>query len=305
MGVIFQNDQATIIMNDRLNNQWVRGSIYYDKTSWPRLLKDCIFPFIKKNKLIELHFVHLSFWPRDHIDLTLKTIDKDNKRLESQFLDFMDRFLLENPSTTTDLYYKFYPNNTAWNNQYYETDFYSFNTAGVSNLRVKISNALQVFGNVEIIDHSKFFSFIVYLQLGIFKAYYPIQSDAQTIVTDLLRLLGEANEKTKNPKLKYIITSDDILNENKSILTEMTEEIWSDLSKNKNLTWLFAWINECSNFSRKTNFQKKFTLISQVIYEHVGIRKISNLVMMHSFHETPLIKWEKAHSPKLKLSNQA
>jgi len=217
----------------------------------------------------------------------------------------MDRFLLENPSQTSDLTYKFYPNNTAWNNQYYETDFYSFNTVAVNNLRVNISDAMQLFGNVETIDRKTVFSFIVYLQLGIFRAYYPSLSDTQTIINDLLHLLDEANEATTNPKLKYTKTSDSFLLENKAVLTEISEEIWSDLSKNKNLKWLFTWINACSTFSGEMNFKEHFSLLSQVICEHIGIPNISNLFMISSFHETPLIKWEKTHSTKIKLSNQA
>ncbi|RYY36116.1 MAG: hypothetical protein EOP46_07635 [Sphingobacteriaceae bacterium] len=260
-------------MNDKLNPQWVRGSIFYDREQWGKLLGEAIFPFIDSEKeLINTYYVHLEVSPRDHIKLTMKSTEPGNTELESRFLDYMDQYLLDNPSEAVHTQHNFYPNNTAWVNQYNESDFYlADDERGFDYIREKIADALRQLA-VDTIDTSSMYTFIFYLQLGLLKANYTdvnqLKAEIDLITTSLKAQYKDPSKfinATTNKVGKQFFTS------NKEILIEIIDDIWGELHYNPDLQWLGEWIEACKYFIKDANFTASFILISRLVYDSLGL----------------------------------
>lgn len=270
-------------MNNKLSKNWVRGSVFYERRSWHRLLSEAIFPFLNKTTyLIETYTMQLCIAPRDHIKIALRSASAQSAELEERFLEYMDIYLLSNPSETVEVGYKFYPNNTAWTNQYNERDFYLMtDKRDFSFIRKSIALSFKML-SADVIDMSGAYSFILYMQLGIIRAIYSLDEVSEKIKGTITFLKTQYNDRSKFINATSEKAALRFLSANRRMLIKAAEDVWSDcLYIDDELKWLKEWIEACVFFIRNTNndYNEFFILISRLIYDSLGLANVKLLPM--------------------------
>ena len=285
-------------MNDKLSIDWVRGSIFYERSAWHKLLSEAIYPFLEREKeLIDTYNMQLNISPRDHIKISLRSVSTNNVDLEMRFLDFMDNYLLNNPSDTTDKTYKFYPNNTAWTNQYNEKDFYLSSEPDYLTAREKISATFKAL-TTDIIAMSDIYTLIFYLQLGMLKTFFGLDSISQKLHELTVFLKNEYSPKDKFISLATEKSALSFVSTNKDILISIIEDIWNSIEIKHGLTWLDEWLKDCTYFSKRSeDFNKNFIVICKLMYDCLGLASkkllpLSLLILTETFKNKEIYKYQ-------------
>jgi len=299
-------------MNDKLDQAWIRGQVFYNKISWDFLIANAIEPFLCHEKdNIKTFYLQFCNEPITNIKITIKpSIDGEKMNLENRFLDYMDEFLLNNPSESQNLGYRFYPNNSAWVDQFDDDVFYVKNDVYVNLdvMRNEISRAMIIFKEHEI-NNESIYTFVLYMQLAIIRAIFPSADKVKVGIDDIIEflksdkyvesvskkfdLLQNRVVRIKKPNDLSAKNNEKMLNQmfrhNADILSEIIEEVWS-VNEVSDLIWLNDWVTCCAESYNSLHFGEFFVIASRLIYEHVGLENkkllpLSTKLIMNAFNQ--------------------
>ena len=242
-------------------------TIFYDHRSLGGLITHCIKPFINKSLdegTLLKYYIYIGTLTGDHITVSFKP-----HYLEKKLSIEAERYLCINPSQKHDLHISDnglfeYPSNSVWFN--IDHPYFFIDNKNSIDIDQQISYLIiDALGNVEI-DLEAIYTFVIYMQLGIIKAAYPVINDAYKGVEVLLEhlnfLQNSSNTSEKNNSL---------FDTNEEILKEIIKEIWYENSLE--VVWLNIWISTCEKVLTREKFDHAFVLLSEIIYEHTGLNK--------------------------------
>jgi hypothetical protein len=254
------------------------ASIFYNQIAWHELLSGFICPYIQQSQNNILHWhLSLSTYRGEHVTLVIEP-KQENVQFEEDFKKKADDFLANFPSPMKAIAYPLdglfmdYHSNTV---EYNIEVLYS--TANNPSLLITIKQQLseiilQALGGQEI-DIESIFSFIVYLQLGIIKSGFTSTKTARVNTLKLVLHLttqdgGDSNYKASDEEIQRFI---DLFEYNKEIFTEIVEDIWNKEKYEAELNWMEQWENACKEYFQTSEFHIAFMLLSQVVYQQVGL----------------------------------
>jgi hypothetical protein len=286
-------------MNNRFNESTIIASIFYNRSLWHLLLKDAIESFInKRNDIIKSFRLFVCTHQGDHITIIIEPVRISQLlQLEKDFLSNINNYITQHQSITNLLEYPLpsffmdYPNNSVW----LDIDKHLVLSEEPQKIaQEQISEA--IIGAFEEIEFSieNTYTFLIYMQLSIIRAIFIDIKEAHEKSIELLNSLAkqekvkENNEITIDKGYNYEEIKLSIEN-NEEALLEIIKDIWST-NYGLELKWLATWISYCKSIVNKSNFELFFINLTDLIYDHVGLRNtnlafLSTKIILNSFNK--------------------
>jgi len=140
-------------------------------------------------------------------------------------------------------------------------------------IRKSLSGAfIEALGD-EVAEMESIYTFLIYIQLAIFKAAYPSIKQAGRKAKGLLIYLNqqvnEIEDRGEYDDLKLMFEN------NRDVLLEIMGDIWNSGIYGLELNWLNTWIIDCRRFLEGRDFDKSFLYLSKMAYQEAGVENKS------------------------------
>lgn len=279
---------------------WINTSVFYASSYWHSILADCISPFINemRNKhIIENYFFQFNNEQGDNIRICFRTPLLQSNNLYKKWQETVRFYIKKNPSPTTSITYPIenffmnFPNNSFFDNNYllYSKPSLILNQKELLITRQTISGCIiKAFKN-ERFNEENLFTFSLYLHLAILKAIFSNWDSALVFLKLLLNTISNNHEIYGQVNIDRKVSI--ILEENITIIDEITAQIILKDYKKHDLTWLKDWTD---NFQKLDAEERKknvvFLELCTLVNEHLNIKDTDYLPVILNIIYFSLLK---------------
>ncbi len=261
-------------------------AIFYSQKEWHFLVNRCIKPFIKElveQNEVERFYLFVEKNKGEHISLvllssSLQEINHDyvRNRIRTFIQDFPSKDLsVAARPFPLQTFFMDYPNNSVCSLPQFAIKFLQEikSHPNRSQIRYNVSKSISEAFIQDEFTIEALYSFVIYIQLGVIKAYYP-DMDNPDLVLERLRNafpvhFDNEREEEESDDAEFANRFKLLFEHNRDLLEEITGEIWSGNSSSS-LSWFTTWESDCISMASKIGFEEHYFQALAIVFNHLG-----------------------------------
>ena len=269
------------------------ASIYYGRANWQNLLR-FIHPYLLKAKrygILDDYYVQFSRHRGDHIRLITKSSTEQGYTNSQGILyKVISKFIHNNPSENKAQifpvkgFFMDYPNNSVWiNHNRVHNQENAAQSKEQIGMQMQISAAFIAAFEQEEMTLENICTFVVYLQLGMLKAFNPTIQQASMAATELLNWEKKQSTSADDDRIDQTDAGDffqQMLEENHSSLVDIILETWELEGLTNPLQWTKTWEKACGKFIGNSDYPNGFFDICGMIYGQINFISVLSLPLI-------------------------
>ena len=259
--------------------QTINAAVFCYKDQWAHLICSCLTPFLKEKK-VKNYCLYFFEEQGDQVRVIIDDCSPGSE-FKKAFSCHVDRYLNTNSFVAREIKYPLayffedFDNNTIYYDLFrgYARETNLIDAIVLAKLKSEVTRLIVSHLSLSTIDEESIFTFAMYLQLAIVRAFCADIHKARVLLKGIINNLN--NNIPQQLQVNIEIHANAAIKENLEELIATTGELWPVVR----ILWLEKWIKLCDGLKQEGNEQQLFLHVSSQIFEQLGLREPNVLTL--------------------------